>query len=82
MVGCVCMLTEIIAGAACVCIIILVYSYFLMQPKQRELTERARLYAMKNSGQSPSSGGDFDFASLLNNPIVQQALQGLLQKKE
>jgi hypothetical protein len=53
-----------------------------MQPKQRELTERARLNAARYTGQSPQSSGEFDLGSLLNNPIVQQALQGLLQKKE
>lgn len=75
------MLTEIIAGAACVCIIILVYSYFVMQPKQRELTERARLNAARYTGQSPSSGGEFDLGSLLTNPVVQQLLAGLVKKE-
>ena len=76
------MLTEIIAGAACVCIVILVYSYFVMQPKQRELTERARINAARYSGSSQQSGsGEFDFASLLTNPMVQQILTGLIKKE-
>ena len=76
------MLTEIIAGAACVCIVILVYSYFVMQPKQRELTERARINAARYSGGSQQSGsGEFDFASLLTNPMVQQILTGLIKKE-
>lgn len=76
------MLTEIIAGAACVCIVILVYSYFVMQPKQRELTERARINAARYSGGSQQSGsGEFDFASLLTNPMVQQVLNGLIKKE-
>ena len=76
------MLTEIIAGAACVCIVILVYSYFVMQPKQRELTERARINAARYSGGSQQSGsGELDFASLLTNPMVQQVLTGLIKKE-
>lgn len=76
------MLTEIIAGAACVCIVILVYSYFVMQPKQRELTERARINAARYSGSSQQSGsGELDFASLLTNPMVQQILTGLIKKE-
>lgn len=76
------MLTEIITGAACVCIVILVYSYFVMQPKQRELTERARINAARYQGGSQQSGsGEFDIASLLTNPAVQQILQGILKKE-
>jgi len=77
------MLTEIIAGAAAVCIVILVYSYFVMQPKQRELTERARINAARYSGGSQQASGEGDLVStLIAKFVTPEMIQGLLQKKE
>ena len=75
------MLTEIITGAACICIILLVYAYFVMMPKQRELTERARLSAARYSAGNAQSNQEFDLNSILTNPVVQQILAGLIKKE-